>query len=885
MPIAVPEAAHALGAHDVLGALGSSPDGLHRSESERRLKQFGPNTLRRTPPRPAWRILIDQLASVVALLLVAAAAVAAVAGDVAEAIAIAAVLVINVAIGFWTEMRARRALDALIRLEVPRARVLREGVPEAIDARQLVPGDVIVLESGDAIPADARLVDAHEARVDEAALTGESLPVAKHADAEIDAAVPLPERATMLYRGTSLVAGTARGVVVATGETTELGRIGVLVRSVDAERTPLERRLDRLGRRLIGAALAVGALVTVLGVLRGETWDAMLKTGLALAIAAVPEGLPATITIALAVGVHRMARRGVLTRRLPAVESLGAATIICTDKTGTLTAGRQTITTICTGDEPVELDAAVDDAATRRLLGAAMLAGEATLERQDGEWRVIGDPTDGAFLIAAREAGLEGPDAAPVAKLPFSSERKLMAVFHEESGERVARVKGAPREVLDLCTRVADGSGGTRPLDAAARERVEAANASMASRGLRVLGVAEGPVATTDADGLHDLAFLGLAGMIDPPADGVPETLVAFRAAGIRTVMITGDQRRTAEAIGRSLGVLAGEETVLDGRELATLGPAELAERVQTVGAFSRTSPEDKLRLVEAFRARGDIVAMLGDGVNDAAALRRADVGVAMGGRGTDVAREAAGVVLEDDRFPTIGAAIEEGRVIHDNIRKFVFYLSSCNLAEVMVLLAAGVAGLPLPLLPLQILWLNLVTDTFPALSLALEPGERDVMRRPPRDPQRDILSGSMVRLASVWALVLAGVTLAAFLTSLGDDSIERARTACFMTLGLAQLFHLFTARSPGPLSAARVFTNRWALGAIVLVIALQLAAVYVTPLADLLGLVPPGASDWAKIIPLSLMPAVAAQVMKRVRPRRAQASSTTSAMEPDASP
>ncbi len=893
-PVPAPEAgsgAHERPADAVLAALDTRIDGLSAAEAEARLARYGPNALRVIRSRSALRILLDQLTSVVVLLLLAATAVAAVVGEWPEAVAIGAVLAINVFIGFATELRARSALDALLEFEAPRARAVRDGRVSDVDARVLVPGDVVLLEAGDLVPADARLVEAAEARTDEAALTGESLPVEKAATDRLAADTPLHARTTMLYKGTVLVAGRARAVVVATGMSSEIGRIGGLVEGIKDERTPLERRLGSLGKRLIAVALGAGAIVTLMGVLRGEAWATMLKTGLALAIAAVPEGLPATITIALAVGIHRMARRRALTRRLPAVESLGAATVICTDKTGTLTTGQQTITEIRTVSASYQVTGAgvvpegtfqcdgdtIDPqahAALVRLLVVGAMANDATLEEDDGDWRVVGDPTDGAFLVVARKAGIEPDAAARSDELPFASERQLMAVFEAGEAGWLARTKGAPVAILGRCDRLAESNGSEPVLDDAARARLLAMNDELAAKGLRVLALAEGRVAAPTDAALRELVFLGFAGMIDPPAEGVKQTIAGFRDAGIRTIMLTGDQQRTAEAIGRDLGLLAVGEETMDGSELASIPDDRLADRVARVAAFSRVSPETKLRLVSAYRARGDIVAMLGDGVNDAAALRKADVGVAMGERGTDVARQAADVVLQDDRFPTIGAAIEEGRVIYDNIRKFVFYLFSCNLAEVIVLLGAGVAGLPLPLQPLQILWLNLVTDTFPALSLAMEPGEPDVMKRPPRDPEQHILSASMLRLIGVWGAILAAVTLVGFGITL-DGDLTRAQTICFMTLAFGQLFHLGTARSRAAVLGHRIVSNRWALGAVVLVVLLQLLTVGYAPLARLLAVAPPTLQDWALIIGLSSLPAILGQVWKQ-RPRRRQASAAT---------
>ncbi|HEX7049540.1 MAG TPA: cation-translocating P-type ATPase [Longimicrobiales bacterium] len=877
---------HALSVDEALDRLESAPSGLGVREARARLRRFGPNALETAPPASAWRILLDQLRSVVVLLLAVAAAVAWAVGDPLDAAAIGGVVVINTGLGFLTEIRARRAMEALLRLEVAHATVVREGRAQQIDARDLVPGDVIRVEAGDAVPADARLLTSVELRVNEAALTGESVPADKQAAAVLDVAVPLADRRNMLYKSTTVGAGSATAVVVATGMATEVGRIGRLVGGIAEERTPLEVRLDALGRRLVGVALVLGALVAALGAVQGMPLGRLIETGIALAIAAVPEGLPVVATVTLAVGVRRMAARHALVRRLPSVETLGSVTRICTDKTGTLTAGEMTVTTVWVADREFRISGVgyapdgvfSEDGVTVRpatvpalelALRIGALANRADVARTGAGWTVRGDPTEAALLVAARKAGLDREAlraALPeTGEVPFSSERQLMATFHRAAdGGTVAYVKGAPARIVALCERRIEPGGEERPLDTGDREALLARNRKLAAQGLRVLALACGRVREPRGAALRGLTFVGFVGMIDPPAPGVAETIRVFRAAGIRTIMLTGDQQLTAEAIARELGVLAPGEEVLDGSEFERLSDPELAARVQRVGAFSRVGPEAKLRIVSAYQRDGEIVAMLGDGVNDAAALKKADVGVAMGRRGTDVAKEAADVVLRDDRFRTIGAAVEEGRVIFDNIRKFVFYLFSCNLAEVLVLLGAGAAGLPLPLTPLQILWLNLVTDTFPALALALEPAEPDLMRRPPRDPQKAILSAGFARAVLFYAVLIAGASLGAFLWGLAATDPFRAITIGFMTLALAQASHLGNARSPGHvIGLRRATSNPYALGAVVLVVLLQLLAVGFAPLAQVLDVVPLRAREWLIITAFALLPAIVGQGLK----------------------
>jgi Ca2+-transporting ATPase len=879
---------HTLPPEAVLERLGSRPEGLRDQEAEERLARFGPNEVAVVPPASVWSILLAQFRSVVVGLLAAATVVAWVAGERLDAIAIFVVLVLNAALGFVMELKARRAMEALRQLDVPRARVVRSGHVVEIDARNVVPGDVIDLEAGRSLPADARLLAATELRCVESALTGESLPVEKRADVALPPDTPLAERSNLVYRATLVAAGTGRAVVFATGNQTEVGRIGRLTGEVGPERTPLEKRLDSLGRRLVWLALAVAAVVAGLGLLQGQPVPLVLETALALAVAAVPEGLPAVATIALAVGVHRMSRRRVLVRRLPQVETLGSTTVVCTDKTGTLTAGVMTVTSIVvhetefavsgTGYAPqgsFSADGAAaspsDDPILMEALRIGALCNRAELLDKEGRWEATGDPTEAALLAAARKAGLDRDQLrrewVETAEIPFSSERGWMATFHEARGQTVALVKGAPGRIIDRSASIAT-VGGTVRLEEAGRAALRDRNRELAARGLRVLALARGEGARAGEEP-RDLTFVGLVGIEDPIAEGVPETIATFASAGIRTVMITGDQRLTAQAVAERLGILRPGSEVLEGRELARVDEARLSERLARVGAFSRVSPEDKLRIVAGFQAGGEVVAMLGDGVNDAPALKKADVGVAMGRRGTDVAKEAAAVVLQDDRFPTLAVAVEEGRVIFDNIRKFVFYLFSCNLAEILVLLVSGVAGLPPPLFPLQILWLNLVTDTLPALSLAVEPAEPHVMARAPRDPRAAILSRPFLAGISFYAALISAATLAAFLVALRAGSREHAATAAFMTLGLAQGFHLGNARTGASvLRREQVLRNPWALAALAAVVVVQVIAVWIDPLARLLGLASLSPALWGMVAGLSLVPAVVGQAIRWIRER-----------------
>jgi Ca2+-transporting ATPase len=815
----------------------------------------------------ALRILGGQVKSIVVALLVAAASVSLASGDRIEAAAIGAVLAINTLIGFVTELRARRAMDALLGLDASRATVLRAGRLRNLGAEELVPGDVVRLDAGQRVPADARLLHATDLRTDEAALTGESLPVSKADRGPLPQTTPLADRTNVVFKGTTVAAGTATAVVSATGAATEIGRIGALVETIPETRTPLERRLDVLGRRLAWLAIGIGVLVAALAALEGAPVSHVVEIGIALAVAAVPEALPAVATIALAVGLRRMARRNALVRSLPAVEALGSTTVVCTDKTRTLTSGRMEVVRLWTAGGDFPLRATSEAWAAERVRAALETAVLASRPQPAaGADGAGGDPVDRAFLVAGERTGLARDRLAEgrlqVGWVPFSSERKLMASFHRDGDAIVAFVKGAPRQILEASGRVL-GPGGVETLDDARRAELLAVNEAFARDGLRVLALATGPVAATDASALRDLTLVGIAGLADPPAPGVADAIVTLRGAGLRTVMLTGDQRLTAEAVGRELGLVDAGDRAVDARELDTLSDEELDNRLERTAAWSRITPEHKLMLVRRLQSRGEIVAMLGDGVNDAPALRQADVGVAMGLRGTDVAKEAADIVLGDDRFGTVAAAVEEGRVIFDNIRKFVFYLFSCNLAEVLVLLVAGVLGLPSPLLPLQVLWLNIVTDTFPALALALEPADRGVMARPPRDPQQALLSRRFLSGVGFYALLITASTLAAYLLAL-DGGEERARTVAFMTLSLAQVFHLGNARShEAVLNPVRALANPVALAAVALSVSLQIAAVSFGPLAGVLRLAPLGAGDWALAAGLAALAPVTGQAIK----------------------
>jgi len=855
--------------------------GLSTAEVSARQLRYGPNTIQSVQPRSPWLILIDQFASIVIALLAVAAAVTWITGDLLEATAILVVLFINALVGFVTEWEASRALDALRRQTRTTTRVRRDRSEKTVDAEDLVPGDIIILNSGDRVPADARLLESYRLQTEESALTGESMPVDKAVE-PVPESTALAERSSMLYLGTAIAAGRAVAIVVDTGANTELGRVGRLVSASTKERSPLEVNLAQLGRRLVYIVLAVAFVVIVTGWLRGDELWMMVEVGISLAVAAVPEGLPAVTTLILALGVLRMAQQRAIMRRLPAVETLGSTTVICADKTGTLTENRMTVREYYLSDgRIIEVEggecSAAGDVLLERALRIGVLCNEAVF-RTDGkeEAVTIGDPTETALLVVADALVLdvshERAKHPKLAEQPFHASTKRMTTLHRRiDGQHFAALKGAPGVVLDACSTYANSPDSVLPLDAAARARFDSANERMADRALRVLGLAvkhfdEELGRLSDEDLETGYIFLGLVGMIDPPRPGVADAIRSARVAGIRTVMLTGDQLKTGRAIARELGLGAGEPFALEARDLLGVDQKRLAELARTTDVFARVSPEDKLRIVEALQRAGEVVAVTGDGVNDAPALKRANIGIAMGQRGTEVAKAAADVVLADDNFGTILRAVEGGRMIYANIRKFVHMMFAHNLAEVVMIFFAIAAGWPLPLLPLQILWMNLVTDVFPALALAVEPASPDLMNQPPRDPSERLLSRKFMILIGWQATMIAAFSLAAYLWAVrvyGPGA--HARTMALFAIIGAQLGHMFNCRSRTRSAFEGLFKNPFVWVAVLIVISLQLLAIYVSPLARVLGTVRPSETDWAIVGVCFVAPVLIVELTKAI--------------------
>jgi Ca2+-transporting ATPase len=901
------EPAHTLSAPDSVAAWDTDlARGLTSETARQRSRDYGPNSLSEAPPEPWWKRLVAQFKDLVIWILFVAAIISGILQEWVDAVAIMAIVILNGVIGYLQEERAERALAALKKLSAPLAKVLRDGSLASLPASDLVPGDVIDIEAGDNIPADARLVREFALAVQEAALTGESVPVEKDAQARLDRAVPLGDRCNMIYMGTMVARGKGQAVVVATGMQTELGRIAGLLQRQERQPTPLQRRLAELGRVLLVVCLVLVTVIFLLQVLgQGKIMEAVLIS-VSLAVAAVPEGLPAVVTIALALGVQRMVRRNALVRKLPSVETLGSVTVICSDKTGTLTRNEMTVQEILAGGVKYRLsgtgyvprgeffilhDSTATDGATDtqdqairpsqqgdlwQALTIGALCNHARLvpPNEDGTtWRIIGDPTEGALVVAAAKAGweLRGGESTVEHELPFESTRKAMSVvIRAEGGERQLLTKGAPEVILSKCTAELR-SGSTEPLTEARRREILQANTDMANRALRVLALAyrDDPPATQDEQIEQRLVFVGLAGMIDPPRDEAREAVQVCRDAGIRPVMITGDHPGTAVAVARQLAMLSEGQRAVAAGELDEMDDARLRHEVDHIAVYARASAEHKLRIVKAWRSRGHVVAMTGDGVNDAPAVKAADIGIAMGITGTDVTKEASDMVLTDDNFASIVSAVEEGRGIFDNIRKVLQYLLSCNAGEILLMFVASVLGYPAPLLPIQLLWINLVTDGLPALALSLEPPEPDVMRRRPRRPDESILSPEL-GLTILWQGLLVGAAaLTAFLVGwhMEGGDVQHARAMAFCVLSYDELLRALAARSQRiPLLKLGLRTNPQLLLAIAVSGTLQVCVVMVPFLRGVFGVPLNTPRAWLVVFALAVVPLLLIESTKTIR-------------------
>ena len=865
---------------DIRETLREMQQGLTTTEANQRAQMYGSNAFQTIRLPSAWRVFFSQFASLIVVLLAVAALIAALTGDQIEALAIICVLILNALIGFGTEWQASCALEALRRQVTMTTRVRRDGQEVELDSNNLVPGDVIILNAGDLIPADARLIESANLRAEESALSGESAPVEK----SIEPVAPetlIAEMTSMVWLGTAVAAGRAEAVVTAIGENTELGKIGKLVAEAPNEKTPLEIKLDKLGRQLVYAVLGIAAVVTLAGWLRGDTFWVMLEVSISLAVAAVPEALPTVTTLILAVGVLRMARQKALVRRLSAVETLGSTTVICSDKTGTLTENRMQVSEYYLTDGKtrpmtgITADSVADDLLFRALM-TGILCNEATPSATNNQF--IGDPTETALLEVAQRAGLDISAIrnryAKQHEIPFDAVTKKMITLHplaSSEGKQFAALKGAPSVVLTACTNYYDLNGQPQLMAEPLRAQVLAANEEMAGRALRVLALAEKALNSSNDSLETGFTLIGLVGMIDPPRQEVPEAIAKARAAGIHVVMLTGDQLQTAHAIAKELRLNGDQEPLaVHARELVTTNSLELANLARSVQVFARVSPSDKLHIVKTLQEAGEIVAVTGDGINDAPALKQADIGVAMGKRGTEVAKEAADIVLTDDNFATILHAIESGRTIYANIIKFVHLMLSKNLAVVLMIFVAILVGWPLPLLPLPILWINLVTDVFPAFALALEAKSPDVMSHPPRSPSDALLSRELMRLIFWQALMLATIMLAAYGWALKNYGAgAHARTIALFAIIGAQLGHTFNCRSRTRSAVDGVFQSPFIWLSAASVIGLQMLALYQPTLVRVLATFSLSGLDWIIITLASLLPILIVEIAKAITRKR----------------
>ncbi len=927
---------HSLTVQDVLNALDVDlAKGLTTKEAEARLAEYGPNELAERPRPGFWQLLLGQFNNFIIIILIVAALISLLLGEEIEAGAIIAIVLLNAVLGVIQESKAEEALAALKKMAAPEALVLRDGHRVTIPARELVPGDVVFLEAGNYVPADLRLTQSFNLKIDEASLTGESVPVEKVADVALSEDVSLGDRVNSAFMSTTVTYGRGMGVVVATGMRTQIGLIAEMIQSYETEPTPLQNRLDQLGRWLGWGSLAVCAIVFVEAIIQDTNLALISSQGLAayleqtqeqivelfiiavsLAIAAVPEGLPAVVTICLALGMREMVQRHALIRRLPAVETLGSATVICSDKTGTLTQNEMMAVRLYVANLRLDVSGRGyepegeftnygtptdphDNREIMALLTASLLCSDAVLEVEsndqngrDGQYRIVGDPTEGAMVVAAAKAGLRREEVEGwfprVAEVPFDSDRKRMSTIHRLDGrnpsvpalpvetEYVAYVKGAPDVMLPLCSAILE-DGRDVPLNPSRRQHIDNTIRDLGRDGLRVLAVAYRPLdqipeEVTPDTIEKDLTLIGLVAMIDPARPEVSPAVERARRAGIRTMMITGDYPDTARAVAEEIGLLRPDGQVITGAEMRDMSDEELIRRIEDVDVFARVSPQHKVRIVEALKARGHVVAMTGDGVNDAPALKRASIGVAMGITGTDVSKETADMVLTDDNYASIVSAVEQGRIIYSNIRKFVYFLISCNMAEIMVIFLSTLVGMSSPLNAIQLLWLNLLTDGAPALALGMEKGDPDIMEQPPRPVKEPIINRLMVVGIVVQTIAITAAVLTAFYVGrIWDPSNPMlAQTMAFVTLSASELVRAYTARSErASLFRLGVFSNKYMQYAVLVSILLLLGAVYLPFLQPIFDTVPLTAREWKVVLPLLLVPGIVAELTKAVTRRR----------------
>jgi Ca2+-transporting ATPase len=872
--------------------------GLTSEEVKSRIEKYGPNELVQEKGSSILQMLLAQLKDYMVIILIIASLVSMALGEVTDSIVIIGIVIINAILGVVQEYRAGKALEALKKMSAPNATVIRDGKTSSIPAAELVPGDLVIIETGDYIPADVRLISSANLKVEEAALTGESVPVEKDANAMFEGDVGLGDQINSGFMSTLVTYGRGSGIVTATGMNTVIGSIAKMIQEDKQEDTPLQRKLAQLGKLLGTACLVICAVVFILGLIRGEEILTMFMTAVSLAVAAIPEGLPAVVTIVLALGMQRMVRHNSIMKKLHAVETLGSTTVICSDKTGTLTQNQMTIVKMYTLGQEIDVSGdgynpvgsltiagkevkLSEEPAAARLIEIQALCNDARLDHvtEGGmdEWRIIGDPTEGAMIVAAAKAGVDREEinkAQPrLQEIPFDSQRKLMTTFHQtKNGELAAFTKGAPDILVERCTHVMHSDGRVEPITEDDVKAIMDENKTLANQAYRVLAMAfrivtEIPKQPSPETDEQDLVFCGLVGMIDPPRSEAKEAIKICKSAGIRAVMITGDYRDTAAAIARQLGIISSDSQVLTGAELNRMDDPQLVEAVKTVSVFARVSPEHKVRIVQALKNNGEIAAMTGDGVNDAPALKRADIGVAMGITGTDVTKESADMIITDDNFSSIVAAVEEGRVIYSNIRKFVFFLMSCNVGEILIIFLAMLLNWDIPLLPIHLLWVNLLTDAFPALALGTEKKEPGLMDVPPRDPNESILNKDMLINIAVQSLIMTAAVLFSFYYGYQKYDLQMARTYALVTLICSELLRAYSARSEKlPLWKIGVFSNRNMNIATIVSFGLLLVIMFVPAFRDIFNIRLLQWHDWDFVLIVAALPLVFGEITKLVR-------------------
>ena len=880
--------------------------GLSKEEAAGRLEKYGYNELKEKEKESIWVKVAKQLKDFLVLTLIAASIVSGLVGEISDAIVIIAIVIVNAVLGVVQEGKAEKAMEALKRMSAPNARVLRDGHIEIMPAKNLIPGDVVLIEAGDNIPADIRLFESANLKVEEASLTGESVPSEKYADKAFDTEVSIGDRVNMAYMSTIVTYGRGKGIVVSTGTNTEIGRIAEAIQSFEDETTPLQLKLNELGKWLGIACLVICIIVFAIGFLRGGDLLEMFLVSVSLAVAAIPEGLPAVVTIVLALGMKRMVQKNAIVRKLLAVETLGCVTIICSDKTGTLTQNEMTVVRAFTGDTVYKISGQgysptgeftvsdreinpEEEKGLKLLLASGVLCNDSTLELKDKNenlWGIVGDPTEGALVVAGAKAGYDktkmNQDYSRIEEIPFDSERKMMTTFHNNfiSNKIVSFTKGAPDIILNKCTKILL-NGGVVELTEALKQQIAKTNSEFAGSALRVLAFTyreyDKLPEIINSDAIEkDLIFVGLMGMIDPARVEAFEAIKTCKEAGIKPIMITGDHRDTAVAIAKDLGLMDENSGVLTGSELDNISDEELYKRVDNTSVYARVSPDHKVRIVEMLRSKKHIAAMTGDGVNDAMALKKADIGVSMGITGTDVAKGTADIILMDDNFATIVSAVEEGRIIYSNIRKFVFFLLSCNVGEILIVFVSILMNLPVPLIPIQLLWLNLVTDSFPALALGTEKGDPDIMKQKPRNASEPIINKSMIAGVIVQSLALLGAVLTAYIWALNkyagglnnitEDGLLMARTIAFTTLISAELIRAYSSRSERySIIKLGIFSNKTLVWASLFSFSLMLAVIYIPFLQPIFKTYAISAKDWLVVASLCAIPLLAGEINKLI--------------------